>query len=360
MSTLKKFKLTLLSLSILLVSACSMDPNVEITQKNVGDALSSLSQSEAAKVQALGGEKYLIGKTLSKVKSKLDGDYKNFEIKQLIEHARLNREFNLSQMKKGELTAENIRSDFAENDEEKKLEFAELSQGDRYLRLVRAESKKAVPLGSAVLEKGVLSCRKKEDLISLDKLERENAAEFEKQKKLKIRRKECHLMKKKATMTLRTEAEGFGGQPIFLTARGWVDGKDLSQRTPQEELDRLREEANSKLNSLIELPAPQFYHALRPLFDISPKNVSRIKLAQKAIAINMAESKLPWNQAALKFLEEQKEFARSEYMCQFENSCQKNEQANLRMAHYILAPAPKDVKFGALPCEISKVSGCSN
>lgn len=322
--------------------------------------MSSLSQSEAAMVQALGGEKYLLGKTLNVVKSKLDGDYKNFEINQLIEHARLNREFNLNQLKKGELTAANVRSDFADSDEEKQIEIAELSQGDRYQRLVRAESKKAMPLGSAVLEKGVLSCRKKEDLIALNSLEKENPAAFEKQKKLKIRRKECHLMKKKATMTLRSEAEGFAGQPIYLTARGWVEGKDLTERTSKEELDNLREVANAKLNALIDLPAPQFYSRLRPLFDISPKNVSRIKLAQKAIAINMEENKLPWKQAALKFLEEQKEFARSEYLCQFENSCQKNKQANLRMAHYILAPDPKNIKLGTLPCEVSKVSGCSN
>jgi hypothetical protein len=58
----------LLSFSVLcalLLSACSMDPDVEITEKNVKDAVSSLPKADAAKVAALGGDKYLLGKTSS-------------------------------------------------------------------------------------------------------------------------------------------------------------------------------------------------------------------------------------------------------------------------------------------------------
>ena len=60
----------LLSFSVvaaLLLSACSMDPDAEITNENVKDAVSSLSKADAAKVAALGGDKYLLGKTLNKV-----------------------------------------------------------------------------------------------------------------------------------------------------------------------------------------------------------------------------------------------------------------------------------------------------
>lgn len=70
-------------LAALLVSACSMDPDVEITQKNVKDAVSSLSKADAAKVAALGGDKYLLGKTLNKVSKQLPSDYYNYEINEL-------------------------------------------------------------------------------------------------------------------------------------------------------------------------------------------------------------------------------------------------------------------------------------
>ena len=91
----------LLSFSVLaafLLSGCSMDPDVEITNKNVKDAVSSLSKADAAKVAALGGDKYLLGKTLNKVSKQLPADYYNYEINELVEHARLNREFNLHRL----------------------------------------------------------------------------------------------------------------------------------------------------------------------------------------------------------------------------------------------------------------------
>ena len=105
----------LLSFSVvaaLLLSACSMDPDAEITNENVKDAVSSLSKADAAKVAALGGDKYLLGKTLNKVSKHLPADYYNYEINELVEHARLNRNFNLAQANKGELTPETVRSDF--------------------------------------------------------------------------------------------------------------------------------------------------------------------------------------------------------------------------------------------------------
>ncbi len=80
-----------------------MDPDVEITNKNVKDAVSSLSKADAAKVAALGGDKYLLGKTLNKVSKQLPADYYNYEINELVEHARLNREFNLAQANKANL-----------------------------------------------------------------------------------------------------------------------------------------------------------------------------------------------------------------------------------------------------------------
>lgn len=73
----------LLSFSVLcalLLSACSMDPDVEITEKNVKDAVSSLPKADAAKVAALGGDKYLLGKTLNKVSKQLPADYYNFPV----------------------------------------------------------------------------------------------------------------------------------------------------------------------------------------------------------------------------------------------------------------------------------------
>ena len=130
-----------------------MDPDVEITEKNVKDAVSSLPKADAAKVAALGGDKYLLGKTLNKVSKQLPADYYNFEINELVEHARLNREFNLAQANKGELTPETVRSDFAESPEEKSIEISEISTQDHYLRALRTELKRPVPLGTATSER---------------------------------------------------------------------------------------------------------------------------------------------------------------------------------------------------------------
>ena len=196
----------LLSFSVLaafLLSGCSMDPDVEITNKNVKDAVSSLSKADAAKVAALGGDKYLLGKTLNKVSKQLPADYYNYEINELVEHARLNREFNLAQANKGELTPETVRSDFAESPDEKAIEISEISMQDHYLRALRTELKRPVPLGTATLGKGVLTCRKKDNLIALDELEHQNVEAFKKGKARKLRRKECHEMKRPAKLTLR-------------------------------------------------------------------------------------------------------------------------------------------------------------
>lgn len=293
----------LLSFSVvaaLLLSACSMDPDVEITNENVKDAVSSLSKADAAKVAALGGDKYLLGKTLNKVSKQLPADYYNYEINELVEHARLNRNFNLAQANKGELTPETVRSDFAESPEEKSIEISEISMQDHYLRALRTELKRPLPLGTATLGKGVLTCRKKDNLIALDELESQNAEAFKKEK------------------------------------------------------------AQEKLTYLKNHPAPQFYHVFRPLLDISAKNPTRIKLAQKAILINMAQHKESWDQATARFVQEQRDFARSEYSCSFEKDCSENQKGNLRMAYYIHTAAPKNVKVGTLPCEISNVSGCRN
>lgn len=73
-----------------------------------------------------------------------------------------------------------------------------------------------------------------------------NVEAFKKGKCRKLRRKECHEMKRPAKLTLRAEDKGFGGKTIFRTARGWVDAKDLTDRTPAEELARMREDAAGK------------------------------------------------------------------------------------------------------------------
>lgn len=354
----KKIYLSFLAFSALALSACSLDPDVEITQKNVKEAMNSLSKNEVAKVTALGGDKYLVGKTLNKLKLGLARDYQNFEINQLAEHAKINRAFNLELASKGELSSESVRSDFAESPEEKAIEISELSLQDHYLRTLRTELKRPLPLGSGLLDKGVLTCRKKENLIALDQLERSDITAFKKEKTRKLKRKECHEMKRAAMLTLREIGEGLGGKTIFRTARGWVYAKDLKDRTSKEELEKLREEAQSKLNSLKENPAPQFYSVFRPLIEISPKNPSRIKLAEKAILLNMEKYKETWEQASQRFVNEQKEFARSEYQCKFENNCSKNQSYNLRMASYILAETPKNMKAGRLPCSISQVQAC--
>ena len=300
----------LLSFSVLcalLLSACSMDPDVEITEKNVKDAVSSLPKADAAKVAALGGDKYLLGKTLNKVSKQLPADYYNFEINEL---------------------------------EEKSIEISEISTQDHYLRALRTELKRPVPLGTATLGKGVLTCRKKDNLIALDELESQNVDAFKKEKARKLRRKECHEMKRPAKLTLRAEDKGFGGKTIFRTARGWVDAKDLTDRTPAEELAKMREEAQEKLTYLKNHPAPQFYHVYRPLLDISSKNPTRIKLAQKAILINMTQHKESWDQAAARFVQEQQDFAHSEYACTFDKDCSENQKGNLRMAYYIHTATP--------------------
>ena len=71
----------------------------------------------------------------------------------------------------------------------------------------------------------------------------------------------------------------------------------------------MREEAQEKLTYLKNHPAPQFYRVFRPLLDISAKNPTRIKLAQKAILLNMTQHKESWDQAAARFVQEQQDFA---------------------------------------------------
>ena len=111
----------LLSFSVLaafLLSGCSMDPDVEITNKNVKDAVSSLSKADAAKVAALGGDKYLLGKTLNKVSKQLPADYYNYEINELVEHV-LKRLKPIAAEKNIELVLESFRPVVAEIDEVK-------------------------------------------------------------------------------------------------------------------------------------------------------------------------------------------------------------------------------------------------
>ena len=74
----------------------------------------------------------------------------------------------------------------------------------------------------------------------------------------------------------------------------------------------------------------------------------------------MTQHKESWDQAAARFVQEQQDFAHSEYACTFDKDCSENQKGNLRMAYYIHTATPKNVKAGALPCEISKVPGCRN
>ncbi len=119
-----------------------MDPDVEITEKNVKDAVSSLPKADAAKVAALGGDKYLLGKTLNKVSKQLPADYYNFEINELVEHARLNREFNLAQaIKENSLPRRSDRI-LLKVLKKKSIEISEISTQDHYLRALRTELKR--------------------------------------------------------------------------------------------------------------------------------------------------------------------------------------------------------------------------
>ena len=70
------------------------------------------------------------------------------------------------------------------------IEISEISMQDHYLRALRTELKRPVPLGTATLGKGVLTCRKKDNLIALDELEHQNVEAFKKGKARKLRRKD--------------------------------------------------------------------------------------------------------------------------------------------------------------------------
>lgn len=121
----------------------------------------------------------------------------------------------------------------------------------------------------------------------------------------------------------------------------------------------MREEAQEKLTYLKNHPAPQFYHVYRPLLDISSKNPTRIKLAQKAILINMTQHKESWSRLLHVSFRSSRTLLIGICM-HFDKDCSENQKGNLRMAYYIHTATPKNVKAGALPCEISKVPGCRN
>lgn len=346
------------SCALILTGCSNVGPDEVITQDNVKSAAKSFDKNENVKITALGGNSYLIGKTVNSVKKRLESDYHSFEIKQLLENTRFNRKNNLDLFGKGKLTADEVKSDAVLSQREKQNELAELSAYANYVKNVQRESSRVLPLGSAVVAKGALTCRRFSDLEAL--LAAGDTPSFNKDKNRKIRRKECHILPKEIKLRIREIKKLEKGGEVYHTAHGWLSVKDVKTKPSKEELDELRKEQTLVLEQLKNHPSPAFYNGYRSLLNLSDADKTRTELANKAIAINMKEFGEDWTTASKRLVKEQQEFNASEYKCFFQKDCSENEKLNLRMAHYVLTPEESGIKYGTLPCEIRKGAKCWN
>lgn len=340
--------------SALILSGCGLGSDETITQKNVEKAYEKFSKAERAQILSLGGSEYLMSKTVNKVKKTLAADYEKHEIRLIVESAKKGRESNIQKLQAKELTPETIRSPFVNNSNEASNEFNELENQVRLLQKDKESS--SASLGSATLYRGTLVCKNSKDLIDLLKASSQKSKKSVALRLDKLKNGDCsqieHPKRYELTETVRTRIKGT--PQIYLTEAGWVAGDKLRIRPSKEVGLRVSGGGNSADTSNVA------YSALRPLVALSPANPTRISLAKKAIAINAEEFKEDWKAAAKRFVAEQNAFREADLKCVIAGDCQKSNEYNLRMAHYIYAEPPKAAQDGELPCEILAISDCKN
>ena len=345
-------------LPLLLVGCSDADPNEQITDKNLKKAQATFSETELLKINALGGKSYLLGKTINGVKKRLDNDYSDREISDLISHETTARESNLSQYRQGKLTVDNLHAGADISEAEKNLQIREIGDYFGFLNKVESEKKKTRYQGSVTLAKGSLTCRRLSDLEEVFSAA-ENSPDAEKRiVNRKIRRKECYLTPKDILLPIRQESTASNGTKIIHTARGWIPKDELKTFPTKEEIEEIAKKREAELDRLKQSPSPAFYSVFRPLLGLSSEDIGRVKLAEKAIKVNMTEYGEDWQNAALRLVKEQDNFARSEYLCVFEKDCQGNYALKKRMAHYILSSNNDGIKAGQIPCKILQRKNC--
>lgn len=325
-------------------------------------AMETFSVEEKEKITALGSDSYVLGKSVNTIKQDLDGDYLLLKQKELVEKAKKARLENVQNGAKRQLNAQNIQSDFVGSPNEYKVEISEVRLQNQFLKKLKNEEDKSAPLGSAVLKKGGFSCRSQDVLLRLIELRNSEDEEFQeafkKELNRRLRRKECYRITQNRVRKLLATSSSEAAPQIYKTTLGWAPAEYFDNLPSEEDVKRLREEHKQQIEKMKKDPPSQFYVALRPLLDISPANISRIQLAEKAIALNVANNKENWEQAAKRFVQEQKAFKETQYPCYATKECEASDKYNLRMAYYILAPEPKIEKKGELPCEVLSILDC--
>ncbi len=342
------------SISLLVLTGCSkLDPKKPLTQEDVEEALKLFDKKQVEEIQLMGGEKYLIGKTVDNVKANLGEDFATFKADEYINNSMLLRKQNLDFAAKGKLTMENVGFLEAKNDNEKKVLINESKEHLRWLNKIKRAEKAPEPKGNIVPLKGTMACGDLRSAVQLADPDTKDTI-----KKRLIRRKICRPINKELEYIIRDIKPSENQGTFYRIRAGWIPEKAIKERTTEEQLAQLKEKQKAGFQKLLTTPPAQFYTKLRPMLDISPQNPSLLVQAEKGIAVLAGQKRVSWEEAAKDFIRMQVALQKAEVKCQFEGSCEDLQLTNRQLAKLILAEQPKKALKGPLPCEILPISGC--
>lgn len=354
MSPISRTFLVACSISLLALTGCSkLDPKKPLTQEDVEDALKLFDKKQVEEIQLMGGEKYLLGKSVDNVKANLGEDFANFKADEFINNSMLLRKQNLDLAAKGKLTMENVGYLEAKNDNEKKVFINESKEHLKWLNKIKRAEKAPELQGNIVPLKGTMACGDLKSAVQLADPETKETI-----KKRLIRRKICRPINKELEYIIRDVKPSESQGTFYRIRAGWIPEKAIKERTTEEQLAQLKEKQKAEFQKLLTTPPSQFYTRLRPVLDVSPQNPSLLIQAEKAIAVLAEQKKLSWKEAAKDFIRMQVAMQKAEVQCQFEGSCEELQLTNRQLAKLLMAEQPKKPLKGALPCEILPISGC--
>ena len=354
MSPISRTLIVACSISLLALTGCSkLDPKKPLTQEDVAEALKLFDKKQVDEIQMMGGDKYLIGKTVDSVKANLSEDFANFKADEYINNSMLLRKQNLEFAAKGKLTMENVKYLEAQNDNEKKVFIHEANEHVKWLNKIKKAENAPEPKGNITPIKGTMACGDLKSAIQLADPETKEAI-----KTRLIRRKICRPINKELEYIIRDTKPSENQGTFYRIRAGWIPEKGIKERTSQEQLDQLKEKQKAAFQKILENPPSQFYTRLRPILDVSPQNLSLLIQAEKGIAVLADQKKVSWEEAAKDFIRMQVALQKAEVKCQFEGSCEDLQITNRQLAKLILAEKPKKALKGSLPCEILPISGC--
>ncbi len=345
------------------VAGCGkVDPDAIITEKTVKAATRLFDKSETEKIDELGGNSYLVGKTVNSVKKNLDQDLLDMKKDSLIEEVRLQRSENIKKAARQTVKPADIQSNFAKDAGEINVEINELNEYRKYLSALDNVDRQVNPLGFLTADTVAVFCDTPENAYELVSV-KDNAKTYTQELNKKASTNECRKLevaknRKTGSRYEIREQTRIEKTMVYRTGLGWIAAPEVVSVSTDEELDSIREERKKQAESLLQPPA-QFYSIFRPLLNISPNNPTRIALAKKAIGLIAQENNVSWEQASMSFIQQQKRYSKAELDCYQEKNCTTVEGQARIMAGYILADDPKEaVNDKILPCEVLAISGC--